>query len=132
LANQFEDLKVWQRARQLTSRIYLLTNQGTWARDYGLRNQIQRAVVSIMANIAEGYERRSDTEFLRFLDFSKASAGEVRSHLYVALDVGYISNQEFDSLKQECIEVIRMIASFMNYIDSNRNNLREDGVEYEP
>ncbi len=85
-----------------------------------------------MANIAEGYERRSDTEFLRFLDFSKASAGEVRSHLYVALDVGYISNQEFDSLKQECIEVIRMIASFMNYIDSNRNNLREDGVEYEP
>jgi len=85
-----------------------------------------------MANIAEGYERRSDTEFLRFLDFSKASAGEVRSHLYVALDVGYISQEVFDTLKQECIELIRMIASFMNYIDSCRNNLREDGVEYEP
>ena len=88
---RFEEVEAWQRARELTKLVYQMSTQGDGAKDFGLRDQIRRAAVSIMSNIAEGFERRGAVEFSRFLVVAKASAGEVRSQLYVALDLGYIS-----------------------------------------
>ena len=95
----FEDLIAWQKARELTRKIYIISNRGNFEKDFGLRTQIQRACVSIMSNIAEGFDRASRAEFHQYLVIAKGSCAEVRSQLYVANDVGYISNQEFDILK---------------------------------
>lgn len=84
----FEDLEVWKEARRLTNRIYRMTQDAKFSKDFGLRDQIQRAVVSIMSNIAEGFERGGNQEFIQFLYIAKGSCGEVRSQLYVALDRG--------------------------------------------
>src|SRR6185503_2630521 len=92
---RFEDLIAWQKAWQLTRQVYEFTRQGSWANDFGLSSQIQRASVSIMSNIAEGFERRRNAEFHQFLSVAKASCAEVRSQLYVALDVGYLNLSEF-------------------------------------
>ena len=113
---QFEDIIAWQRARSLTKGIYAFTRVGPFAKDYGLKDQIQRASVSTMSNIAEGYERDGDREFLQFLSNSKGSCGEVRSHLYVALDQGYLTQTDFDSLSDQAREVSRLISGFMNYL----------------
>ncbi len=86
--HRFEDLIAWQKARVLTKAIYDVTSDGVFAKDFGLRDQIRRASVSIMSNIAEGFERRRTPEFKHFLNIAKASSAEVRSQLYVALDVG--------------------------------------------
>jgi four helix bundle protein len=88
--SRLEDIQVWQKARQLTKQIYKATENGRFSQDYGLRNQIQRASISIMANIAEGFGRRSDKEFANFLNMAHGSATEVQSHLYVALDLIYL------------------------------------------
>src|SRR5574342_235413 len=95
---RFEELIAWQRARQLTKAIYEASTRETFARDFGLNNQIQRASVSIMSNIAEGFERETANEFRRYLMFAKASCAEVRSQLYIALDIGYLQQSEFDKL----------------------------------
>ncbi|HEY8184929.1 MAG TPA: four helix bundle protein [Pyrinomonadaceae bacterium] len=92
---KFEDIKAWQKARRLTSKIYNTTGSPRFAQDFGLRNQIQRASVSIMANIAEGFGRHSDKEFANFLTIAHASVSEVQSHLYVALDLTYIEAEAF-------------------------------------
>jgi len=106
--SRLEDIQVWQKARQLTRRIYEVTANGKFAQDYGLRNQIQRAGVSIMANIAEGFGRRSDKEFANFLNMAHGSASEVQSHLYVALDLTYISDGTFAELNGLLDEISRM------------------------
>ena len=95
---KLEDIQAWQKARQVTRMIYQLTNNGMFAKDFGLRNQIQRASVSIMANIAEGFGRRSDKEFANFLNMAHGSASETQSHLYVALDLGYVDQASFDQV----------------------------------
>ncbi|HYE64076.1 MAG TPA: four helix bundle protein, partial [Pyrinomonadaceae bacterium] len=87
---RFEDIQAWQKARDVTRMIYEITAEGRFARDYGLRDQVQRASVSIMANIAEGFGRHSDKEFANFLNMAHGSVSEVQSHLYVALDLEYI------------------------------------------
>lgn len=87
---KFEDIIAWQKAREATRKVYRLTTEGEFSRDYDLRNQIRRASVSIMANIAEGFGRRSDKEFANFTNIAHASATETQSHLYVALDLGYL------------------------------------------
>jgi len=92
---RFEDLIAWQKARELTKRIYRLTNKGLFSKDFGLRDQIRRASVSIMSNLAEGFERGGRAEFHQFVVISKGSCAEVRSQLYVALDVEYITQKEF-------------------------------------
>ncbi len=89
-ARKFEDVIAWQKARELTKAIYGVTQQSAFAKDWGLTGQLQRATVSIMANIAEGFERGKPREYLHFLAIAKASCAEVRSHLYVALDIGYL------------------------------------------
>ena len=89
---KFEDILAWQKARELTREIYTHAKAGLFAKDFGLRDQVQRAAVSIMGNVAEGFDRGGDKEFIQFLSISKGSCGEVKSHLYVALDQQYVNS----------------------------------------
>ena len=113
---RFEDIKAWQEARELVSAVYRVSGRGKFEKDFGLRDQIQRASVSVMANIAEGFERSSDREFHRFLYIAKGSAGEVRSHLFVALDLGYVTSDEFDNLRAKAEDVAKTISGFITYL----------------
>ena len=106
---KFEDLIAWQKARALTREIYHVTSTGAFAKDFGLREQIRRASVSIMSNLAEGFERGGRIEFHRFLNIAKASCAELRSQLYVARDVEYLEHQMFDRLFGQAQEVARII-----------------------
>lgn len=117
---RFEDLIAWQKARVLTREIYLLTRQAIFARDFGLRDQIQRSSVSTMANIAEGFERDRPNEFHQFLSTAKASCAETRSHLYVALDVGCIELPEFERLQAMATEVGRVVGGLRASVESFR------------
>jgi four helix bundle protein len=112
----FEDLKVWQDSRDFVKSIYELTSSNNFAKDYGLKDQIQRAAVSIMNNIAEGFERNNNKEFIIFLKYSKGSAGEIRSMLYVALDLNYITKSTFDDFYKNVIEIITQISNFIKYL----------------
>jgi len=113
---RFEDIKAWQAARDLVSAIYRVTAQGQFAKDFCLRDQVRRASVSVMSNIAEGFERSSDREFRRFLYIAKGSAGEVRSHLLVAVDLGYITAEEFSDLRTKSEEVAKSLSGFITYL----------------
>lgn len=115
--NRFEDIQAWQKARELNKKIYNITRNSHISKDLFLRDQIRRASVSIMSNVAEGYGRKSKKEFANFLNMAHGSAAEVQSHLYIALDLGYISQQEFDELYKKTDEVSKMIQSFMNYLN---------------
>ena len=109
----FEDLLVWQMGIELVKRLYLLTASGSVSRDFGLKDQIRRAAVSIPTNIAEGFERSSRKEYLMFLNIAKGSAGEVRSLIRVALDVGYIDQEVYESLR---VDVVKLSAYMFNHI----------------
>jgi four helix bundle protein len=121
---RFEDLVAWQKARALTCGIYQMTRQGAFAKDFGLGNQIQRAAVSVMSNIAEGFERGSRGEFHQFLSIAKSSCAELRSQLYVALDIGYIDQQHFDRLLAEAEEVARIVGGLRAAVERQRNEQR--------
>lgn len=114
---RFEDLIAWQKARVLTRAIYEATQKNTFARDFGLAGQIQRAAVSVMSNVAEGFERGSNRDFHRFLCMAKASCAEVRSQLYVAHDIGYIQPDEFNQLLLQAQEVARVIGGLRASIE---------------
>jgi four helix bundle protein len=118
---RFEDLIAWQKARVLTRQIYLQTRRGTFARDYGLRDQIERASVSVMSNLAEGFERGKRTEFHQFSCIAKGSRGEVRSDVYVALDVGHINQAIFDALYGQTEEVGRIIGGLRLSLENGRS-----------
>jgi four helix bundle protein len=108
-AERFQDLVAWQRARVLTRDIYALTRAGAFANDRGLADQIRRASVSVMANLAEGFERRRRTEFFRYVEIAKASCAEVLSHLYVALDVEYVTKGQFEAIETSIGELQRIL-----------------------
>jgi four helix bundle protein len=108
---RFEDLAVWQKSKELSLGIYRVTKEPTFARDFGLRDQIRRASVSVMSNIAEGFERYSRTEFRHFLSIARGSASEVRSQLHLARELGYIPPHESEKLLESCLEISRMLAS---------------------
>jgi len=112
----FEDMQVWQDARVFVKSIYELTASDVFKKDYGLKDQIQRAAVSIMNNISEGFERDNNKEFMNFLGYAKGSAGEVRSMLYVALDLKYISKDNFDINYNKAIKIITQISNFKKYL----------------
>jgi len=112
----FEEMEVWKKSRQLTKQVYDLTGVGIFARDYGLKDQIRRACVSVMSNIAEGFERSGTGEFIQFLAMAKGSAGEVRSQLYVALDQRYLSEDEFGIVSANVKEISQMISGLMSYL----------------
>lgn len=113
---RFEELVVYQRARGLVKEVYALTRRPAFAKDWGLADQIRRASVSIMSNIAEGFERGSNVEFVQFLYIAKGSCGEVRSQLTVALDQGYVTEVECERLSDTCRVISGMLSSFINYL----------------
>jgi four helix bundle protein len=113
---RFEDLEVWNAARVLVNRIYRITRGSAFNRDRRLADQMRGAAVSIMSNTAEGFERGSDAEFAQFLYIAKGSAGEVRSQLYVALDEGFVSQQDFDSATNLARSVSQQLGGFIKYL----------------
>ena len=116
---KFEDIKAWQLGRSLVKEIYQITKSKNCAKDYGFREQIQRSAVSVMSNIAEGFERYNKKEFIQFLNYARGSAGETRNHLYIALDLNYIDEKDFCRLKDMCESISRHIWNFMQYLKSN-------------
>ncbi|HZH31299.1 MAG TPA: four helix bundle protein [Pyrinomonadaceae bacterium] len=112
----FEEIEAWRKARELTRRVYTATNGGSFSKDFGLRDQIRRASVSIMSNIAEGCERSGTGEFVQFLAIAKGSAGEVRAQLYVAVDQGYLEQDVFEELLSTAAQISRMLSGLMSYL----------------
>jgi len=130
---RFEDLDVWRTARKLTNRVYEHTRQEPFSKDFGLRDQIQRAAVSIMSNIAEGFESRTQSIFVDDLGHARASAGEVRAQLYVASDQDYLSDPEFEVTYDLADKASRQLFRLIQYLNSklNASRVRERGVEYQ-
>jgi four helix bundle protein len=122
---RFEELIAWQKSRALTQAIYRVSRQGALAKDFGLSDQIRRAAVSIMSNIAEGFERSGLGEFHQFLSTAKSSCAEVRSELYVALDVGYLDSPKFDQLLAQAEEVGRIIGGLRASVDKRRKEEKD-------
>jgi four helix bundle protein len=116
----FEELEVWKLARELSKNIYSISNGGRFAKDFGLREQIRRAAVSIMSNILGGYERGGNKEFIQFLSIAKASGGEVRSQLYVVMDHGYINKRECEQQIDNFKKLSIMMNNFIEYLKCGR------------
>jgi four helix bundle protein len=112
----FEELDVWKNGKQFTVSIYAITNSKTFNSDYSLRNQLRRASVSIISNIAEGFERNGSKEFARFLTMTKGSAGEIRAQLYIAHALKYITTNEFDKLHNEINMISKQLSSLITYL----------------
>ena len=122
---RFEDIKAWQEARELVKLVYkAINNNKVFGKDFRLVNQLQGSAVSTMANIAEGFSRQSDKEFVQYLFVSKASAAEVQSHLYVALDQKYINQNHFDEIYNKADSISRMNSNFIKYLKNNIHKKR--------
>ena len=119
---KFEELPIWKLALEITKLIYDLTSNSKWSKDFGLRDQIRRAVVSVSSNIVEGFEKSNNNEFIRFLRMSKGSVGETRNQLHIALAVGYISIEEFNFVNEKLEELSARIGGFIVYLDKYRKN----------
>lgn len=118
--SRFEDIEAWREARELAKQTYTLTDSDPFRKDFGLAGQIQKAAVSTMSNIAEGFDSGSRVEFLRFLGYSRRSASEVQSHLYVAVDRNYIAQDQFEIAYEQAEKVRRFITAFMKYLKTLR------------
>jgi four helix bundle protein len=129
---RFEEIEAWKTARLLTTLVYKMTELGAFAKDFGLKDQIRRAAVSVMSNIAEGFESRTNTQFINYLGHAKGSSGEVRSQLYVALDLKYISQTQFDEAFDLADKASRQIRRFIEYLEKNSGSrsIRDDSAEY--
>ena len=114
----FKELDAWKKAVELTREIYLITGKGDFKKDFSLRDQIRRAAISIPSNIAEGFEREGNKEFIQFLTVAKGSTAEVQTQLRIAFEVGYITDDEFKQMDDICIEVISLISGFLRYLRS--------------
>jgi len=117
---KFEDIPVWQKSREFVTKVYKITVKN-FKNDFSLIDQLKRAAYSIMLNIAEGFERRSNQEFSNFINIAKGSAGEVRSILYIAKDVNYINNGEFEELADNILEISRQLSKFGQYLLASKN-----------
>jgi four helix bundle protein len=122
---EFEQLIAWQKARQLCATIYRATSEGTFAKDFALRDQIRRAAISVMSNIAEGFERGKPGEFHQFLCVAKASCAELRSQLYTALDARHLAQAEFDALMQLAVETGRVIGGLRRSVERRRDGVAD-------
>lgn len=127
---RFEEIEAWKTARELTRQVYVLTKQGEFARDFGLRDQMRRASVSIMSNIAEGFESRTQSLFIEYLGRAKASSGELRAQLYVVNDIGYMKEDDFARVFDLCDKCSRQINRFMHYLVHQPKSVSEEGIEY--
>lgn len=121
---RFEDIEAWGKARKLAGEIYRNTCSGQFSKDFGLKDQIRRSAVSVMANIAEGFGRKTNKDFANFLYNAKASAMEVMNHLYVALDQEYIEKPKFDKLYMELERIRKMLVSLIRYLEANPRKSR--------
>lgn len=117
---RFEDVHAWQSARELARMVYTVSTRGAFARDYRLRDQIQGAAISVMSNIAEGFDCATSGEFVRFLGYARRSATELQSQLYIALDQGYISQEEFERIYAQAVKTKRLIGGFIRYLREKR------------
>ena len=115
---KFEEIQAWQKSRAVTKRVYELTSDGKFSKDFGLRDQIRRSSISVMANIAEGQGRFSNKEFANFLNIAHGSVAETQSHLYIALDLGYLDQPNFSELYSLLEEVARMTMALMKHLRS--------------
>ena len=122
---RFEDIEGWKLARRVANRVYDVSSEGVFCRDFALVNQIRRASISIMSNIAEGFERDGNKEFLQFLSIAKGSCGEVRAQLYLAADRGYLEEAVFDEISNLLIETSRTIAGLMKYLKQSEERGRK-------
>lgn len=113
---RFEDIQAWQKARELARSIYQITNEGDFAKDFTLKDQIRRASISVMSNIAEGFARQTNKEFSQFLYVAKGSTAEVQSQLHIAQDLNYISGEEFDGIYALAGETAKLITGFIKYL----------------
>ena len=120
--NKFEDLPIWRLSLKLTKEIYDITSKKEFSRDFGLRDQIRRAIISVSSNIVEGFEKNNNNEFIRFLKIAKGSIGEVRNHLHIALVVKHIEQNEFDHLREETQALSMQIGGFIVYLETKRIN----------
>jgi len=120
--NSFEEINSWQKARQFNKRVYEITDNQNFKRDFDLVRQIRRASISISSNIAEGFERNTDKEFIQFLYIAKASAGEVRSQLYLASDLNYIEKVEFEELFKNVSDISKLISGFIKYLNDSQKS----------
>ena len=117
---KFEDLEIWKISLSITKNIYDLTFTEKFSKDYGLKDQIRRAIVSVSSNIVEGFEKNNNNEFIRYLRISKGSCGEVRNQLYIALTVGYISDSEFEELNQKAKTLANKIGKLIIYLEGEK------------
>lgn len=129
---KFEDIEAWQMARKLSRAIYVASSKGEFARDLGLRNQIRRATVSVMSNIAEGFDRGGKRELIQFLFIAKGSAAEVQAQLYVALDAGYLNQGQFQELYSLAGDAGRLIGGFIRYLKSYNSSSKRTTRNVKP
>lgn len=113
---RFEDIKAWQKSQDVVNTIYKISNDGNFNKDFALRDQMRRAAISIPSNIAEGFSRNSNKEFVQFLFIAKSSASEIQTQLYLALDQHYISQEQFDNLYEELEIISKQISKFITYL----------------
>jgi four helix bundle protein len=118
--NSFEEINSWKKSRIFNKRIYEITNGEEFKKDFDLVRQIRSASISISSNIAEGFERNTDKEFIYFLFVAKASSAEVRSQLYLALDLNYITKIEFDELFENVSDISKLISGFIKYLNDSQ------------
>ena len=130
---RFEDLDVWKRAKSLANLVYDFSESGQFARDFGLRDQMRRAAVSIMSNIAEGFESKTQATFINYLSHAKASSGELRAQLYLAHDRNYISTEQFKEASEMAEICSKQILKLSQYLESRPNSRRisEEGAVYD-
>ncbi|MFH5834121.1 four helix bundle protein [Halalkalibaculum sp. DA384] len=128
---KFEDLEVWQLARDIVNEVYTLTNSQDFSQDYALNDQIRRSAIGIMSNIAEGFESGSDKQFARYLKIAKGSAGECRAQCYIALDQDYISKSEFNNCKDKLTKCSGKLSRLISYLNGSTNQVNELEIIYD-
>ena len=119
---RFEDLSIWRLSLKVTRLIYDLTSQNKFVKDFGLKNQMQRAIVSVSSNIVEGFEKNNNNEFIRYLKIAKGSIGEVRNQLYISRDINYINDKEFNYLNDLLLDLSNQIGKFISYLVVKRKD----------
>lgn len=119
---RFEDLKIWKLSLSITKDIYDITSKGIFKRDFGLRDQIRRAIISVSSNIVEGFEKNNNNELIRYLKIAKGSAGEVRNQLHIALTVDHITEKEFEMIHSRLLDLTAQIGKFISYLEQKRKS----------
>lgn len=117
----FEDIEVWKKAVELCEKVYLLSENGTLNKDYGLRDQIRKSAISIPSNIAEGFERESNNQFIYFLTIAKGSCGELRTQLFLAMKIKHIGEEIHNELRSDCLNISKQLSNFIKYLKSTKN-----------